>query len=207
MWGQLADGILVVEMLEKNKLKNELENKQKIEDLPKLKPTCVARLNRAAVDYTWARIMHVNGLVLRICRFLLSKWLPILLAIAMICLVLLPFSAEVSLNVNPPVGTIKGTLQPLSWILQLLGAAIVFGSNVWFYQKARTGKYRNVKKKFVEITATRWAMTEKELEEADADEALRKFPLADLLYRNYRDTVVGIILTLIGVIIGAIIFA
>ena len=91
----------------------------------------------------------------------------------------------------------------LSWILQLIGLLIVLGSNLRFCYKARTGKFHSVKKEFVAKTAIQVAMDEEKLLKADADEAIRTFHIANLLYTNYRDSVIGISFTLVGVILGA----
>lgn len=91
----------------------------------------------------------------------------------------------------------------LSWILQLIGLLIVLWSNLGFFYKARTGKFHSVKKEFVAKTATQFAMDDEELLKANADEAIRKFYIANLLYTNYRDSAIGILFTLVGVIVGA----
>ncbi len=91
----------------------------------------------------------------------------------------------------------------LSWILQLIGLLIVLGSNLWFLFRARTGKFRSVKKEFVRRTDIQVGMTDGELQEARADDVIKTFTIANLLYRNYRDSVIGTLITLAGVILGA----
>src|SRR4030042_3466004 len=93
-------------------------------------------------------------------------------------------------------------MNEISRIVQLVGAIIVLGSNVLFYWKARTGKYRSLPKEFVEIASARWALGEDKLAKADAAEALKTLPLARHLYRTYLTSVIGAGLTLLGVIIG-----
>jgi len=92
----------------------------------------------------------------------------------------------------------------ISWILQLLGVLIILSSNVWFFYKARTGKYHSVKKEFVAKTVMQVFPDDKELAEADANELLRVFILPNLLYKNYRDSMIGVIFTTVGVILGAV---
>lgn len=46
-------------------------------------------------------------------------------------------------------------------------------------------------------------MDDEKLLKADADEAIKKFNIANLLYTNYRDSAIGILFTLVGVIVGA----
>lgn len=83
-------------------------------------------------------------------------------------------------------------------ILQLVGVLILLVSNALFYRNSR--KYGGLKKAFVEYAATRFAMTDEELEKADPDEVLKTFPLAGVLYRNYRNSIIGVSITLIGVV-------
>jgi hypothetical protein len=91
----------------------------------------------------------------------------------------------------------------LSWILQLMGLLIVLGSNLWFFIKARKGKFHSLKKEFVAETRIQWGMDDEKLQNANADETLKLFRIANLLYGNYRDSVIGVLLTLSGVVIGA----
>ena len=93
----------------------------------------------------------------------------------------------------------------LSWVLQLMGAIIVFGSNAWLFYKARTGKYRSVKKEFVAQARIQVGPDDDELVKADADEMLRVMNIPRLLYTNYRDNVVGVAFTLAGVILGSLV--
>ena len=94
----------------------------------------------------------------------------------------------------------------ISWVLQLSGLLIVLGSNLWLFYKARTGKFHSLKKQFVDQTAIQIGMDEEKLLKADADEAVKKFRIAYLLYTNYRDSFIGVMFTLAGVILGAITF-
>ena len=92
----------------------------------------------------------------------------------------------------------------LSWILQLVGLLIVLGSNLCFFYKARTGKFGSVKKEFVAKTTIQIGMDDEKLLKTDADEAIKKFHIANLLYTNYRDSMIGVLFTLVGVILAAI---
>ena len=91
----------------------------------------------------------------------------------------------------------------MSWILQLIGLLIILWSNLRFFYKARTGKFHSVKKEFVAKTTIQIGMDDEKLLKADADEAIKKFNIANLLYTNYRDSAIGILFTLVGVIVGA----
>jgi len=94
----------------------------------------------------------------------------------------------------------------ISWVLQLLGVLIILSSNVWFFYKARTGKYRSIKKEFVAKTVMQVHPDDKELVEADANELLKVFILPNLLYKNYRDNMLGVVFTMVGVILGVVTF-
>ena len=91
----------------------------------------------------------------------------------------------------------------LSWILQLVGLLIVLGSSLWFFYRARTGKFGSVKKEFVAEATVQVGMDDEELLKADADEAIKKFSIANLLYTNYLVSVIGVSFTLVGVIFAA----
>jgi len=92
----------------------------------------------------------------------------------------------------------------LSWILQLVGLLLVLGSTALFWYKARTGKYRSVKREFIVQTGAQVGPDEKELMESDPDELIKKLKLPNLLYTNYRDSMIGVLFTLAGVILGAV---
>jgi len=92
----------------------------------------------------------------------------------------------------------------LSRILQLIGLLIVVGSNLRFFCKAHK-EYGSLKKAFVAMTRIQVAMNDEELQKADADEVIKKFYIANLLYTNYRDSMIGVLFTLAGVILGAVV--
>ena len=102
--------------------------------------------------------------------------------------------------------TIAEILLVLSWVLQLIGLLIILRGNVSFWLEARTGKFHSVKKEFVHKTVIQILPSDKELLEADADQILKKFILPRLLYENYRDSMIGVVVTLVGVILGAVTF-
>jgi hypothetical protein len=84
-----------------------------------------------------------------------------------------------------------------------MGLLIVLGSNLSFFIKARKGKFHSLKKEFVAETVPQIGMDDEKLQNANADETLKRFLLASLLYGNYRDSVIGVLFTLTGVVIGA----
>ena len=84
-------------------------------------------------------------------------------------------------------------------ILQVFGVLILLYYNALFLRRSRK-EYGGLKKSFVDIAAARASMSDEELRKADADVALRTFPLAQFLYRTYRNSMVGVAITLIGVI-------
>lgn len=92
----------------------------------------------------------------------------------------------------------------ISLTLQLIGVIFFLSNHVLFYRKAR--KFGSLKKGFVDKAFPRWAMSDKQLEESDAEEALKGSPLAELLYKNYKNSVIGIVITLIGVLLNLVNF-
>jgi len=102
-------------------------------------------------------------------------------------------------------GIIALSMFVLSWIFQLLGVIIVFGSNASFFLKARRGKYHSLKKEFVMKVEIQILPTEEEILKADANEELEKYRFAKWLYATYRDTMIGAIFTLVGVILGTVV--
>jgi hypothetical protein len=87
------------------------------------------------------------------------------------------------------------------YALQFLGVSVLLWSNASFYHKAKK-EFDSVKKKFVDAATPRFGYSDEDLKKANADEALTKFPLAELLYKNYRNGAVGVIITMLGVVIS-----
>lgn len=90
--------------------------------------------------------------------------------------------------------------------IQTLGIVIVLISQAFFVWKARK-KYGSLGMAFLEIQAMRWYMNPEDAEKTSKDkqklkEALKNFPHAELLYDNFRYSVIGLIITLIGLIIA-----
>ena len=103
-------------------------------------------------------------------------------------------------------GIIVTALLAVSWILQLIGLLILLGSNASFYFKARRGKYHSVKKEFVMAPKMQVLPDDKQLIESNADAMLNTFSFSKMLYTNYRDSAIGVIFALVGVILGALVF-
>jgi hypothetical protein len=91
----------------------------------------------------------------------------------------------------------------VGYAFQLVGVLVLLTSNTFFYRKAKK-QYGSVKKAFVSYMGVRFGYGDDELKKADADEALKKFPLAELLFKNYRNNVIGVIVTMSGVVISFI---
>jgi hypothetical protein len=90
----------------------------------------------------------------------------------------------------------------VGYIFQLIGVSVLLTSNALFYFQAKKQGYGSVKKAFVNHVGAQFAYSHEELQKADADEAIQKFPLAGLLFRNYRNNVIGVIVTMLGVVIS-----
>jgi len=90
--------------------------------------------------------------------------------------------------------------------IQALGIAIVLVSQAFFVWKARK-KYGSLGTAFLEIQAMRWYMNPEDVEKTSKDkqklkEALKGFPHAELLYHDFKYSVIGLIITLVGLIIA-----
>ena len=89
-------------------------------------------------------------------------------------------------------------------VLETLGIAIILGSQVVFIWKAHR-KYGSLGTAFLEIQATRIYMNREKVEETvrhkhKLKEALEKFPHAKLLYDNFKYSVVGLIVGILGLL-------
>lgn len=98
------------------------------------------------------------------------------------------------------------TYEIIGELLQAFGVAIVLVTQAFFVWKARK-KYGNLGTTFLEIQAMRVYMNDEDVKETVKDkqklkEALKKFPHAKLLYDNFRYSVIGLIITLVGLIIS-----
>ena len=98
------------------------------------------------------------------------------------------------------------TCELIGIILQTLGVGIVLGSQVVFVWKARK-RYGNLGTAFLEIQSTRVYMNNEKVKETVKDkqklkEALEKFPHAKLLYDDFKITVIGLVVTIVGLILS-----
>jgi len=89
-------------------------------------------------------------------------------------------------------------------ILEALGIVIVLGSQVIFILKARK-KYGSLGTAFLEIQATRIYMDDEKVQETVKDKqklkkAFGKFPHAELLYDNFKYSVVGLEVSFLGLV-------
>lgn len=98
------------------------------------------------------------------------------------------------------------TYETIGEFLQAVGVAIVLVSQAFFLWKAYK-KYGSLGTAFLEIQAARCYMNDEDVEKTVKDkqklkEALQNFPHASWLYDDFRYSVVGLILTLVGLIIA-----
>ena len=104
-------------------------------------------------------------------------------------------------NISKIFEVIVQNKRAIGAVLQVSGTLFMFGSHAWFYWRAKK-RFGSLKKAFYDHSAPRWGMSEEEFEKAEPKEVFVKFPLARLLYNNYRNSFVGAALTLVGVIIS-----
>jgi len=86
----------------------------------------------------------------------------------------------------------------------VLGVIVVLSSNVRFWRKRKHG---DVKKTTIDIATPRFGLTDDELKnlnKQETDDELKVSPLGTWIYDNYRDSLRGSILTLLGVVISFI---
>lgn len=98
------------------------------------------------------------------------------------------------------------TFEIIGEFLQVLGVAIVLVSQAFFIWKARK-KYGSLGTAFLEIQAMRFYMDDEDVKKTVEDkqklkEALKKFPHAELLYDNFKYSLIGLIITLVGLVIA-----
>lgn len=97
------------------------------------------------------------------------------------------------------------TYEIIGELLQALGVAIVLVSQAFFVWKTRK-KYESLGTAFLEIQAMRFYMNDEDVKKTVKDkqklkEAFEKFPHAKLLYDDFKYSVIGLIITLVGLII------
>lgn len=98
------------------------------------------------------------------------------------------------------------TYEIIGEFVQILGIAIVLITQAFFIWKARK-KYGSLGTAFLEIQAMRFYMNDEDVKKTVKDkkklkEALKKFPHAGLLYHDFKYSVIGLIITLMGLIIA-----
>lgn len=88
-------------------------------------------------------------------------------------------------------------------LLQILGVLIVLISQVWFVYKSRK-EAGSLKKAFFWMVSAMRVMDGRIIREWSEEELKKKFPewwtLAEYLHENIRDTAIGLMLTLIGLV-------
>jgi len=89
-------------------------------------------------------------------------------------------------------------------VLEAFGIAIILGTQAVFVLKARK-KYGSIGTAFLMITAMRWGMNKEKVEETVKDkqklkEALKKFPHAEWLYEDFKYSVIGLTVGLLGLL-------
>lgn len=96
------------------------------------------------------------------------------------------------------------TLEALGLFLQILGVIIILISQAVFVIRAYK-KFGSLKKAFVNLSIPRVGIDDEDFEKIPNEElkkALRILPLAGLLYDDFRSSIFGLILTLIGLILS-----
>ena len=98
------------------------------------------------------------------------------------------------------------TYEIIGQLLQVLGLVIVLGSQAFFAWRAHK-EYGSLGTAFLEIQAMRSYMNEEQVKETVKDkqklqEALEKFPHAKLLYDDFKYSVIGLVITLVGLVIS-----
>lgn len=91
-------------------------------------------------------------------------------------------------------------------VLQIIGVVVVLVSQIFFILRVRK-KYGRLGTAFLEIQATRQYMNDEKVKKTAKDkqklkEALKLFPHAELLYDNFKYSLIGLIITLVGLIIA-----
>jgi hypothetical protein len=97
------------------------------------------------------------------------------------------------------------TYEIIGTLLQALGVVMVLGSQAFFVRRARK-KHGSLGTAFLEIQAMRVYMNPEKVKETVRNkqklkEAFEKFPHAKLLYDDFKYTVIGLVITLVGLII------
>jgi hypothetical protein len=95
------------------------------------------------------------------------------------------------------------TLQFIGIILQISGMFIIFTSNLGFWRKARR-ECGGVKRYSIYVSGAVLAESCEDLKrysDKEVNEMLKKLPLSEWIYKNWKTSFIGSILTLIGVII------
>lgn len=96
-------------------------------------------------------------------------------------------------------------LEVFGLVLETLGIIIILGTQAIFFWRVRE-KYGSLGTAFLDIEATRIAMDEDKLEETARDkqklkEAFKRHPHAKLLYENFKYSVFGLIVGVVGLIL------
>jgi hypothetical protein len=94
-------------------------------------------------------------------------------------------------------------MELISLILQVTGIIIIFINQLKFWIEARK-EYKGIKRAFLDFAMMRFGVDVEKLSEDEVREYYKKFPLANWLYKNYRNSIVGALFTLIGVILRSI---
>ena len=97
------------------------------------------------------------------------------------------------------------TYEIIGTFLQILGVVVILASQAVFVWKTRK-KYGSLGTAFLEIQAMRCYMNDEQVKETVKDkqklkEALEKFPHAKLLYDDFKYSVIGLVITLVGLIV------
>lgn len=95
------------------------------------------------------------------------------------------------------------TFEQIGLTLQILGVVLILGAQILFLWKLRK-KWKDLKIGFLDVIATRLMPSDEELRsmsESERKRTFEKFPLALWLRSNFAESIIGLLLTLVGLLV------
>jgi len=100
--------------------------------------------------------------------------------------------------------TIEFLMNKIDLIFQFVGIIVILAAQIVFW--IRTYKeYHSLKKAFIDLTCPRFGMDDEKLKRisgVELEQALKRFPLAKMLYEDFKISLFGLILTFIGLLLS-----
>ena len=92
--------------------------------------------------------------------------------------------------------------EPAGLVLEGLGIIIILVSQVVFWLRVRK-KWGSLEKAFLDLTAPRWGFEKSVLvmSKTEVKKVFKLFPLAKFLYDDFKYTVVGLVVSLSGILL------